>query len=484
MPTATAYRTMGYSSTAISIGNYTPYAFIYAATGNDGNVHLYSLNISNASSVPVPQQISSLSLSSMSLLCQDHFVGQTSSDPTTGFGVLHIAGKNGTCGTSAANGDVWEVVHYTDSATTAPIPVGITTTTISALHAPAGGVQTGLLLFDSASGNLYLYADDTFTNPKTLVSGVTATTPINAGIQYFWESGEQVPGTIIFQSVTTATGTYLYRIDYTGAASNLYTAQGSLSGGTRDDNNFYFADTVGTPSPTSETFIQVPLAGGSTTKLYSFAPGVGSFYNLWAANDSVLIFSTVAISGASETTTVATVPVGKTSNSANTIGSYSGIVSGIFLVKANGAPLSAANIVVDTSVLSPPVGQASHVLTPSGTVVLDTSNSVYFPIVALGGIVCQLKGITDTSGGWGGGTLYNVDATTFATTGPFTTSGGGVYTVQTGAAISMGTVLNGSTIGAGYIQTLTAPVATSGSAYDLSKLLIVPVSVSGSNVLF
>ena len=150
---------------------YSPATLMYAATDTNNNIHVYGLNLL-AAQTPAATQISSLSLplaagaALNTVICDSHGSSSNLLQPTTLFVVLHIAGTMG-CNTK---GDVWEVVHYTDSSATAPTVVSITTTDILELYAPSGALA-GLLLLDPASNNLYVYADDNFTAPATAIAG-------------------------------------------------------------------------------------------------------------------------------------------------------------------------------------------------------------------------------------------------------------------------------------------------------------------------
>jgi hypothetical protein len=98
----------------------------------------------------------------------------------------------------------------------------------------------------------------------------------------------------------------------------------------------------------------------------------------------------------------------------------------------------------------------------------------------LSGSALQITGITDTAGGYGGGTFNAVNVGTLASTA-LTTTGGAAYTVPAGY-VSGFTQLS-TTIGAGLLAPMGASSAVSdGGAYDLSKDLIVPISLTNTNV--
>ena len=156
----------------------SPYAVLYLATGNDGNVHMYGLKLAGTSGVPTATQVSSLSLGSLDEICGlVGFAPTRLDDPTTLFTVIrsNAAGRS-----SCGQGDQYDVVHFTDSQSTAALAINITTPTsdipiatpLRALY-QADGSFGGAVLLDSATGSLNFYRDDTFTQPATLVTGVS-----------------------------------------------------------------------------------------------------------------------------------------------------------------------------------------------------------------------------------------------------------------------------------------------------------------------
>ena len=272
---------------------YSPATLMFAATDTSNDIHIYGLNLL-APSTPTATQISSLSLPLAAgealdmVICDFHGSAGNLRQPTTVFVVLHIAGTTG-CNTT---GDVWEVVHYTDSPATAPTVVSITTTGIEELYAPSGALA-GLVLLDPASRNLYVYADDSFTAPATAIPG--------GGIDYIGSaysnnnvaaSGTAFTGTVLFLAVTkTGPTTSLYRLPYTSrVATNEYTEVGTaplVLSSFSDGTNLYFTDN-GDP----QLIFQEPLAGGAPTQLYSYAvPSGHRPYSLVGSNGSLLVMS-------------------------------------------------------------------------------------------------------------------------------------------------------------------------------------------------
>jgi hypothetical protein len=96
------------------------------------------------------------------------------------------------------------------------------------------------------------------------------------------------------------------------------------------------------------------------------------------------------------------------------------------------------------------------------------------------GSVLQARGITDTNGGYGGATVDAFELRSLTATALTTTTGSGTYLVPTGYTLPAALFLSGS-IGSDLLLSVSGGVS-SGIAFDLSKGLIVPVSVPNSAV--
>jgi hypothetical protein len=168
-----------------------------------------------------------------------------------------------------------------------------------------------MVLDNSTTQALDFYADQTFTSPTTLVSGVNTSIAIaSADVK----DGSEFGSNIYFVSVITGSGTSEYRVTASGVATQFHT--GTVGSGVVDDNNLYFIDLS---SSTTATFYQEPLGGGTPSAIYSGAYSTGaSGYQLIGSNNTLLIFQYYTSGGASNS--VMTVPVGTTSTSPNTIG--------------------------------------------------------------------------------------------------------------------------------------------------------------------
>jgi hypothetical protein len=230
-----------------------PGTLMYVAADSSNAVHVYGLDLSNTTTTPAAAQIGNLSVplaanaALSTLICPDSSTLSAATnilDPTTLFVVLHIAGTSGCNG----SGDTWEVVHYGDSATTAPVAVtsvtsnSVTPAYFKALYQPSGPLA-GLVALDPGTSKLQLYADSTFASPTTLISNVTAIADLYNSNSL--TNGTALAGTTLFFAPTTGSTQSVYRLTYAATtATQIYSAQGALSAhAVADNDNLYFTDT-------------------------------------------------------------------------------------------------------------------------------------------------------------------------------------------------------------------------------------------------
>ena len=482
---AQAVRLLGLSKELTSnssnvVTSWSPYALLYAATGGDGSAHVYALNLSDVSVAPAATQASSLSLSSMTDICGFVQSAQTQvSDPTTLFVVLQTnSGGASSCGTG---GDVYQVIHYSDSADTAPTVVNITTPTLATLLPlyQASGKLGGLVLLNSTTNDLDFYSDDTFTNPSVLTGGVTSWFDVADDSSVDNTGG--VGATTAFLSMTTASGTSLWRVPSSGSAANVYTASGILQG-VADQNNVYFVDGV----PGTQKIYQEALGGGTPTELYGATVSglsIPSQYTLVGSNGTQLVMIQSGFAtGGGISMSLATLPVGTPATPTAIAGPFSGAVTAA-MCPATFGDITTDDLLVNVTAIGSTTTDSSEVLTPAGAVKQALlTDSTFGAVVTCGngfGSVVQIQGITDTGGGYGGGTVDALNLSSLTATQLSTTSGSGSYTVPSGDMLSV--IFLSETIGLGSVGPSSGGVS-SGMAVDLSKSQIVPVSVPYSDV--
>jgi hypothetical protein len=457
---------------------YSPQTKMYADADSVGVVHIYGVDLSDTSSSPVPVQISSLalsanaSLSALEQICDFQDAQRYARDPTTLFVLLHIAGTAG-CNTAT---DTYQVVHYRDSATTSPT-MALTSAFSSSQFTPLydeTGLLTAIVVLDSSNNLGWLNIN--FAQEFVKVSSVLSLVPLNGQTA---SNPVQYAAPNIFFAATTASGTSVYIVNVeTGATTQAYSTAGILSHGVTDNNYLYFVDTVSVGMPTVK-LVRIPLTGGSSLILYSATLAAQTVYDVIGSNGSLLIFDATTI-GTPTTTTLMSIPVAGNQNPTPLGPTLTGMVNASMLAAAPG-DLNGLVFVDVTNITGATFSYSSEVLTTSGSVLQPLlANSTFLSqTTAFSGAAFQIRGITDTAGGYGGGSLNSISITNSLTSTPFTTTGGGAYAVpQNYGAILLGL---SNTIGAG---DLTSGALQTGVAYDISQQLIVPIGMANTNVIF
>ena len=486
------------------VATYSPQVMMYADTSSAGITKIYGLMLAGTSTVPTPTQISSLSLPSGQQICEVSSDSETDiSNADSVFVVIQV----GTASQCISTGGTYEVVHYTDSATTAPVVVNLNTTVMNGVY--QNGKLVGLLVFDSATNSLDLYKDDTFTSPTQLITGLSNTNYVSGVLD---EATLSTTG--IFESATTTgSATSLYRIDgSTLVATQIQNlATGSIGNVAQDDNNLYYIVlTPGTGSTITATFNQVALTGGTPKLLYT-APTLTengtavTGYQLVGSNDSLLVFEYYSVpytSGIEDptkaTATLYTVPVGTTTTTPTTLATYpaGNQLFEVFLAAPSGSGISSnvlfATVRNATGSITTPTIAYSAVSIPlnGGTAPAAIKNSLYAPLAVitaqLSYTVWQVTGITDTDGGFGGGTANTVNVGTLADT-PFTTTGGGDYVFGAGFLGGL-EALSSNNVAVGVFENEPglvyhgATLQEIGAAADLTSNFLYPIVLTNTYV--
>jgi len=485
------------------VATYSPQVMMYADTNSAGTTKIFGITLAGTSSVPTPTQISSLSLPSGQQICQ---ISSDSETDITNANSVFVVIQVGTASQCISTGGTYEVVHYTDSATTAPVVVTLNTTEMNGIY--QNGKLVGLLVFDSATNSLDLYADDTFKSPTQLITGLNNTNYVSGVLD---EATLSTTG--IFESATTTgSSTSLYRIDGSTLAATLIqnVATGNIGTVAQDDHNLYYMVlTPGSGSSTTVTFNQVALTGGTPKLLYT-APAFTNngtsvtSYQLVGSNDSVLVFEYAndPFTGGQQdltkaTATLYTLPVGVTTTTPATLATYPAgdrLVE-LFLAAPSGSGISSnvlfATISNATGSVTSPTFAYSAVSIPlnGGTAPPAIKNSVYAPLAVITAqltySVWQVTGITDTDGGWGGGTANVVNVSNLTAT-PFTTTGGGDYVFGPGFSGGL-EALSSNNIAVGFFENEPAFVGGAqlqeiGAAADLTTNFFYPIVLTNTAV--
>jgi hypothetical protein len=486
------------------VATYSPQVMMYADTTSAGTTNIFGITLAGTSSVPTPTQISSLSVPSGQQICSSSSDSET--DITNADSVFVVI-QVGTAEQCISTGGTYEVVHYTDSATTAPVVVSLKTTEMNGVY--QNGKLVGLLVFNGTTNSLDLYADDTFTSPTQLITGLSDAHYVSGVLD---EATLSTTG--IFESATTTgSSTSLYRIDGSTLVATLIqdVTTATISTVAQDDNNLYYSVVNSGASSTTISYEQVALGGGTPQLLYTtpaFVPSNSSgdtSYQLIGSNDSVLVFEysnePVTGSGLDPTKATAklyTVPVGATTTTPTTLATYPAgdTLQGVFLAAPSGSGIS-SNVLFTTirnatgsATLSTIAYSAVSIPLNGGTRPPAIENSVYSPLAIITAqltySVWQVTGITDTDGGFGGGTANTVNVSTLAAT-PFTTTGGGDYVFGAGFLGGL-EALSSNNIAVGFFENEPGfeyngnPLQEIGAAADLTTNFLYPIVLTNTAV--
>ncbi len=485
---------------------YSPQVMMYGDTDSTGKTRIFGLKLAGTTSVPTPTQVSNLVVPSTKQICPGVASALTDlSTPTTLFAVIQV----GTATQCAGGSGTFEVVHYTDSATTAPVVVSINTTDINTLY--QNGKLVGLLLYASTTNSLDLFADDTFTSPTEKITGITGVNDVSGVLD-----AATLSTSAYFLQTSTTTANQLYRFD--GSTLVATEIQSLGTGGintpaVQDDTNLYYiVTTPGTGTTVNDTFSQVALTGGTPKLLYtapSFTSQIGTLvqaYQLIGSNDSVIAFQfysnpyTSGIADPSKSTaTLYSMPVGKTTTTPTTLANYTtGNQLPETFVSAptgSGYPGSILFATVQHATGTFPLYtyafSAVSIPLTTGTPAAPIAKSAYLPLAiissALTDNVWQVTGITDTDGGYGGGTANAVNVSNLTDT-PYTTTGGGNYVFPTGFnaqlfAISSNNIALGVLYNTPAVLEGGAAIQEDGAAVDLTINFLLPISLTNTLVL-
>ena len=289
------------------VTGYTPYGIIYATSGAPGGDHFYALSL-DATKAPAPVQVSSAALPPT--LCNAETIGTNLREAGNDVLIYATPGSDGQCGTAD---DQASLVHYTDSATTAPAPLTLDARTfengVMAAVYDTNGVLGGIAGVD-LNLDLNYYPAGNPAQPMSLLHSMQSVRPSYIG-----------PGYTLIEATSAQGSIVLYKLDSTGHLSApLIQFSGTpspssvVSGG-----DVYFTDTYATAfangKPTSYAFgiVKTKLDGSGTaqgvygsTSSTSFKPrvrvegfiGSRAVVSYQGGNNSVLYTLDTSTSGA------------------------------------------------------------------------------------------------------------------------------------------------------------------------------------------
>ena len=446
--TTSGYITHWASSNGTLNGTHWDYALIFWGTGSDGNQHLYSVNLTDASSsAPVPTQISNVSLSGIANLCSSSgWLQENLADPNSAFIILEINSSASACGSAS---DSWEIVHLTDSASTPPVLTTSKPSNVTPLYAPSGALS-GLIALDPSSHDLDLY-DAAFSNPKVFANNFNAS---NEGYtekiaDYNTDSAGHFLGDTIFLDAVSsglASQSSIWRISYSGNVSQIYSTVGQLTG-VVDGNNLYFIDNTFDASSgtvTNSLVYEVAATESAPTPLLLTGGAVNSESG-WSAigsNNTVLVLVQTISDTQAELAYVnvgvpnqTPTPIGGNSSTPGlyTMTSPNTVQVHAFLAGKTPADYAGALLYVTVNALysTPAAGYledySTQIMSSTGTMLTSSANSAFIdpglPYFGLRhGHVLGVTGIPSGSYFLGGGALVDYADGTITST-PITANG-------------------------------------------------------------
>jgi len=405
-----------------------PYAVMYTTLNSPSGDRVWSVRLSGTSTL-TPTQISSFTFSQQS--CSEQLIAKDLADPSSAFLILALPAD----ATTSCNGDEssyqWLLIHFGDRTTTAPVSLSPLQSPIRPLYRPDGKLA-GLLATDTAH-NLNFYPDETFTNPKVLLT--------NAGSFSLVQEPQPVGSSAV--SVDPTYGFLLvlppgpvvkpfdvYHVDYSGAISaKLYSLQNVYNGLLVDAHTLYYVETAEAANDDSLLTVgRINSSGGPVLTLANIGLVPGYYIPvLVGITGSRLVFEIEATYF--DLWSVVTVPTDANAIPTTIVNGFSGHVIAAI---ADGKLLLTV-----TSYGSAPSGElrlgfSSEVVDVAGNVLQPLTPFSAF--ITSGAPAIQVKDIP-TYYDMRGGQLYAFDpsAPADSNTVPLTTSTGAPYTLPTGA---------------------------------------------------
>jgi hypothetical protein len=443
-----------------------PFALAFSTVNAAGGDHVFAVDLT-ANSTLAPRQISSLTFPS-NLGVQNCGITTAYGDLTDPNSVFFIIGVPpdpiNLCG-GGSQGFKRYLVHLSDSPTFPPMELPSLTGTVLPLYQP-GGALAGFVMLD-ASFNLNFYPDQTFTNPKVLLTNVVGFSSIqSAQVSGLMNNLSADPSFAYLAVILPDNSQSLYRVDYTGVLSaDLYDSTGEI-GGALDSGYLYLTEALGQAG----AFYRMPLDGSARpTMLFQY--GAGNPYALIGITDSQLVLKGVAPPGSP---TIATLPL-TGGSTPDVIGTFANNIS--FAIRSGDVFVTELGLAGSGSTLAPTY--LSESLTLDGTVLQPATPQSSFVCCSSNSLIQ----ITNTVGptGLSAGTVSSISVASpeAPTSTPLKDASGAPFVMSSGVVYANSYDI-ASTIGYVRAQTDAHYLAY---FYDVSKSLMVAVPVDTSDVL-
>ena len=462
-----------------SLSGGSPNALLYTTVNSSGGDHVWSLDLSGASSL-VPRQVSNLTIPPHTVVlhgqvgtmqyCTRATIPQNLADPSSAFVILSLptdptqTDPLKLCGGGPASFQ-WVLIHSKDGPGQAPVSLPSLAGVFMPLYQPNGALA-GIVALDD-SHNLNFYPDQTFTNPTRLLANVDYFTSVQAPASspLSFISGNPGYSFLIVQPLAGFGTNGIYRVDYSGTISaRLFDLQGwTNNGAVVDSGSLYFTDTSMTTSGVQqgESVGQIPTGGGAAQILHTYSDNIRRY--LMGVSGTHLVFSTSVLTGSTATTGVDTLSIVAPATP-TTLATYKDLSS---IVLAGG------DVFVTLTSGSPyPPQYSTQILDVTGNLLQPETASSLF--ISYGAPVFQVRGINHA--GIGGGDVYVFDLSQPAspTSARLKLPSGMPYSLPfTADSANLQPVT--ATIGVGYAN--AGALDSTLLAYDLSKGNIAPIAI-------
>jgi len=415
----------------------SPYSLVYTTINSSAGDHVWAMDLS-ATSTLIPRQLTNLTIpyykythnaiDHVTHVCSSRTISRSLVDPSSFFVILSLP-KDVMQGCQFSD-DRRVLIRSSDSPATDPVPLPALSDGIAPLYRP-DGTLAGLLAIDSAH-NLNLYPDETFTNPKVLLTNAGSFSLEQEPQPFGSYAGSADPtyGFLLVMPAAAGSGPLdIYHVDYSGTiSSKLYTLQNVYNGLLVDAHTLYYVESgEETMGSYLLTVGRISASGGPVLTLANIGEVAGYYIpTLVGLTGSQLVFG--VSSTYSDLWSVLTVPADRN-------GSPSTIASGA-TGHLTAAIADGELFLTVTSYGSAPAGETRMAFSSE---IIDVAGKVIQPLtpfsafITRGAPVIQVRDIP-TYYDLRGGQLYALDLSVPAAPDaiPLTTPTRTAYTLPTG----------------------------------------------------
>lgn len=383
-----------------------PAALLYVTEILGRENYVWKLDLS-ANSNYIPSRISTFSVAAYANVphCGVFTTQKDLNDPGSAFSIIAVpTNMQYLCGGGAFK---FYRVRVNDNSTTAPTELSLFSGLIEPLYS-SSGLLAGLVAI-SSTGQLNFYADESFTNPTTLLNGAISFRSLIPRTVSPVQNLSAMPTRAFLQVMFSDGSQRLYRVSSSGAISaSLHTFQSDIHSIAVDANNLYLVEAYVPQADVVERVLKVPLSGStSAVTLYSAPQAPNSSLSLLGTTGTQLILHRALLvdpatsARSSDLRALSTVAPGMPTP----IATYNDLTN----VRLVGNYLLITRSTLTTSSGVGGARYASEIRRTDGTIVQSMRDNSAFSVAGITSTI-QIDGITATTGyGHGGGRVYTLD---------------------------------------------------------------------------